>query len=241
MTARRTVLALAAAVPVLGGCKLVSEVRDARHQRQLQTDWPWLGRYAADNAALAKSGVATDIVFMGDSITEGWESKRPDYFRPGRVCRGIGGQTTPQMVLRMMADVIAHRPKFVHIMGGINDIAGGTGPTTLAQTQDNLAMMTMLARAAGIGVLLGSVPPTAGIPWKPDIATVEPVRTLNRWLRDYAVGQGATYVDYTPVLATPDGAMRPDYTNDGLHPQAPGYAAMETVLTPVLRARGLPV
>jgi len=241
VTARRTVLALAAAVPVLGGCKLVSEVRDAQRQRQLQTDWPWLGRYAADNAALARSGVATDIVFMGDSITEGWANKRPAYFPVGRVCRGIGGQTTPQMVLRMMADVIAHRPKFVHIMGGINDIAGNTGPMTLAQTQDNLAMMAMLARAAGIGVLLAAVPPTGGIPWKPDLATVAPVRELNGWIRAHAAQTGATFVDYTPVLATPDGAMRPDYTNDGLHPQAPGYAAMETVLTPVLRAKGLPV
>lgn len=244
MTAdRRHFLGLAAGAALLpAACHAAQEDSyEVRRQRQLATDWPWLGRYAADNAALAASGVATDIVFMGDSITEGWVGKRPAFFRAGRVGRGISGQTTPQMVLRMMADVIAHRPKFVHIMAGTNDVAGNTGPITPAQTHDNLAMMTMLARQAGIGVLLASVPPADGFRWRPGLATVEPIRAINAWARDYAARAGATFVDYTPALATAGGAMKPDFADDGVHPTSAGYAAMEAVLTPILRAKRLPV
>jgi lysophospholipase L1-like esterase len=238
---RRHFLGLAAGAALLpaAACAAQEESWEVKHQRQLATDWPWLGRYAADNAALAASGAKTDIVFMGDSITEGWRGSRPDFFRPGRVGRGISGQTTPQMVLRMMADVVAHRPKFVHIMAGTNDIAGNTGPMTPAQTHGNLAMMVMIARAAGIGVLLASVPPADGFPWKPGLPTVAPIRAINAWIRDYAAKNRVTFVDYTPALATPAGAMRPGFANDGVHPTPAGYAAMEQVLTPILRAKGL--
>lgn len=240
---RRHFLGLAAGAALLpAACHAAQEDSyEVRRQRQLASDWPWLGRYAADNAALAASGQRVDIVFMGDSITEGWVGKRPDFFRTGRVGRGISGQTTPQMVLRMMADVIAHRPKWVHIMAGTNDIAGNTGPITPQQTHDNLAMMVMLAKQARIGVLLASVPPANGFPWRPGLATVEPIRAINRWAKRYAAQNGATWVDYTPVLATADGAMRPGLADDGVHPTVAGYDAMAGVLTPVLRAKGLPV
>ena len=153
-----------------------------KDDRQMREDWPWLGRYAAENAALRASGARTGIVFMGDSITEGWRDKRPGFFVNGRVCRGIGGQTTPQMVLRMMADVVALKPRAVHIMAGTNDIAGNTGPMTPAQSQDNLAAMAMLAKAHGIRVLIASIPPADGFPWRPGLATVEPIRALGKKL-----------------------------------------------------------
>jgi lysophospholipase L1-like esterase len=239
---RRHFLGLAAGAALLPATACAQEESyETKRQRQLATDWPWLGRYAADNAALAASGKPTDIVFMGDSITEGWVGKRPEFFHAGRVGRGISGQTTPQMVLRMMADVIAHRPKFVHIMAGTNDIAGNTGPMTPQQTHDNLAMMAMLAQAAKIGVLLASVPPADGFPWRPGLATVAPIRALNAWIKTYAAKTGATFVDYTPALATPGGAMKPGFADDGVHPTAAGYAAMEAVLTPILRAKRLAV
>lgn len=240
---RRHFLGLAAGAALLPTASLAAQEEswEIKHQRQLATDWPWLGRYAADNAALAASGAKTDIVFMGDSITEGWRGSRPDFFRPGRVGRGISGQTTPQMVLRMMADVVAHRPRYVHIMAGTNDIAGNTGPMTPAQTHDNLAMMVMIAKSAGIGVLLASVPPADGFPWKPGLPTVAPIRAINAWAKDYAANNRITFVDYTPALATPGGAMRPGFADDGVHPTPAGYAAMEQVLTPILRAKGLPV
>lgn len=209
---------------------------EEKHQRQLKEDWPWLGRYAEDNDRLIASGRKVDIVFMGDSITEGWASKRPAFFTPGRICRGISGQTTPQMVLRMMADVIKLRPRVVHIMAGTNDIAGNTGKITIQQSCDNLQMMAELAQAHGIQVLLASVPPAASFPWRRGVESVEPIRLLNLWLANYTRRARLPYVDYTPVLADANGAMKPGMAYDGVHPTEQGYAAMERVLTPVLKA-----
>ncbi len=208
---------------------------EEKHQRQLKEDWPWLGRYAAENAALRASGAKTDIVFMGDSITEGWKSKRPAFFKPGRVCRGISGQTTPQMVLRMIADVVDLEPRLVHIMAGTNDIAGNTGKITTRQSLDNLRMMTEIAKANGIRVLLACVPPASGFPWRPGLETVAPIREINAGVRAYARRAGVTFVDYTPALADASGAMKPGMAYDGVHPGEAGYDVMAGVLEPILR------
>jgi len=143
------------------------ESGEEKRQRQLKEDWPWLGHYAADNEKLVASGRKVDIVFMGDSITQIWADSRPGFFTSGRIGRGIGGQTTPQMVLRMMADVIRLRPRLVHIMAGTNDVAGNTGKMTVQQSCDNLQAMTELAQAHGIAVLLGAVPPADHFPLAP--------------------------------------------------------------------------
>ncbi|WHU04168.1 GDSL-type esterase/lipase family protein [Sphingomonas sp. NIBR02145] len=233
---RRGFLAGALLLPAAARAAQAQESWEDKHQRQLKEDWPWLGRYAADNATLIASGRKVDIVFMGDSITEGWQSKHPAFFTPGRICRGISGQTTPQMVLRMMADVIALKPRLIHIMAGTNDIAGNTGKMTVQQSCDNLRMMTELAQANGIKVLLASVPPADHFPWRQGLETVQPIRKINAWLADYARRARATYVDYTGVLATGEGAMKPGMAYDGVHPTEQGYAAMETVLAPVLKA-----
>jgi len=232
---RRGFLAGALLLPVASVAQAQESWED-KHQRQLKEDWPWLGRYAADNAKLIASGRKVDIVFMGDSITEGWQSKHPAFFTPGRICRGISGQTTPQMVLRMMADVIALKPRLIHIMAGTNDIAGNTGKMTVPQSCDNLRMMTELAQANGIKVLLASVPPADHFPWRQGLETVQPIRAINAWLADYARRARATYVDYTGALATGEGAMKPGMAYDGVHPTEQGYAAMEAVLAPVLKA-----
>lgn len=212
---------------------------DERWNRLLREDFAHLFRYRDENAALRAAGAKTDIVFLGDSITQGWREKRPAFFKPGRVGRGISGQTTPQMVLRMMADVVALKPRYVHVMAGTNDIAGNTGPMTAEQSFDNYRMMTQLAQANGIEVLLGSIPPANGFPWRPGMETVAPIRARNAWLERYAVEAGATFVDYTPALADPAGGMKPGFAYDGVHPTEAGYAAMEAVLAPLLKARGV--
>jgi lysophospholipase L1-like esterase len=233
---RRSLLAGSLLFP-LGVQAAGQESREELRARLLREDWPNLGRYAAENAAFLRSGVKAEIVFMGDSITEGWKAKRPAFFTPGRICRGISGQTTPQMVLRMMADVIALKPRLIHIMAGTNDVAGNTGPMTVAQSCDNLRMMAELARANGIEVLLASVPPANGFPWRPEVATVAPIRAINTWAKDYAKRTRATWVDYTAVLADAEGAMKPGFADDGVHPTEAGYAAMESVLAPILKAK----
>jgi lysophospholipase L1-like esterase len=232
---RRGFLMGALALPVAVRAQTQESWED-KHQRQLKEDWPWLDRYAEENRALRASGAKTNIVFMGDSITEGWRGKRPAFFKAGRIGRGISGQTTPQMVLRMMADVVALKPRYVHIMAATNDVAGNTGKITLAQTCDNFRMMTQIAQANHIQVLLASVPPADHFPWRQGLETVKPIRAINAWLKDYARSAGATWIDYWPVLADANAAMKPGLASDGVHPTEQGYALMETVIEPFLRA-----
>jgi lysophospholipase L1-like esterase len=215
------------------------ETWDERWQRLLKEDWPHLYRYREANAAVIASGEKPGIVFMGDSITEGWTGMRRVFFAQGRVGRGIGGQTTPQMLVRMQPDVIALRPRHVHIMAATNDIAGNTGPMRLEDTFDNVRAMTTLARANGIGVILASVPPAAAFPWRPGLEVRRPIAAINAWLRDFAQEAGATWIDHHSVLATTDGAMRAGLASDGVHPTEAGYAAMEGLLAPLLARLGV--
>jgi len=242
MIDRRMLLALGAVIP-FGADALAqtapAETWDQRWQRMLREDWPMLGRYAADNKAVLASGVTTNIVFLGDSITEGWAGKRSGFFKAGRVGRGIGGQTTPQMVLRMMQDVIQLKPRYLHFMAGTNDIAGNTGPMTIPQTFGNIRLVADIARANGIKLLLASVPPADHFPWRPGLEVIAPIREINAWSAAHAKALGATWVDYTPILGTATGAMKPGFASDGVHPTEAGYIAMESVLEPLLKARGV--
>jgi len=241
MIDRRTLMAAAALVPFAPamGQEAHQETWDEKWARMLREDWPWLGYYAAANERLLASGVETKVVFLGDSITEGWAQKRPAFFKRGRVNRGIGGQTTAQMVLRMLQDVVQLRPHFVHIMAGTNDIAGNTGPMTVAQSIDNFRAMIMLAQANGIEVLLASVPPASSFPWRPGLETVRPIRELNAWAKSYARQHGLTFVDHTAALGDDTGAMKPGMASDGVHPTEAGYDAMAGVLEPLLAARSV--
>jgi lysophospholipase L1-like esterase len=191
-----------------------------------KTDWGNLCRYRADNERLlAGPASGRQVVFMGDSITQAWPFADAALFANGVVNRGISGQTSPQMVLRFMSDVVALHPRVVHIMAGTNDLAGNTGPNSAADYKNNIITMVTLAKANGIRVILASIPPTAGFTWKPDVKPVL-LAPLNAWLKDYAAKQGLIFVDYAAVLRTPEGALKPEFTFDGVHPNYEGYAAM---------------
>ena len=192
----------------------------------LTRDFAQACRYAAANQALASSSAPVRVVFMGDSITDNWIHSDAALFSNGVVDRGISGQTTPQMLARFRADVIALKPKAVHIMAGTNDVAGNTGAATIETVEGNIMTMAELARAHGIKVILGSVPPAAAFPWSPSKQPVPQIAALNSWLRGYAKAEGFTYVDYFAALATPEGAMKPGLASDGVHPTAQGYAVM---------------
>ncbi len=201
-------------------------------EERLHKDFAWLGKYQAANAQVT---APVTVVFMGDSITQGWFDMVPTFFAGGRQGRGIGGQTTPQMLLRFRQDVIDLKPQVVQIMAGTNDIAGNTGPMTIDQTKANLMSMAELARAHGIRVILASIPPADGFPWRPGLDTATPIATLNAWIRDYAARSGATYADYWTALH--DGpALRASLTYDGVHPNKAGYAAMAPVAEAAIRA-----
>lgn len=202
-----------------------------------KTDWPDLCRYRADNARLAALPQAQRmVVFMGDSITEAWKYGTPGLFGAGWVDRGISGQTTPQMLLRFSADVIALHPRVVHIMGGTNDVAGNTGPVTLDEIEANIAAMVVLAKAAGIRVVLAAVPPAATFKWAPSLQPAPAIAALNRRLKALAAREHVTLVDYSAALGMPDGAMKADLSLDGVHPNAAGYAAMEPLVRKAVAA-----
>ena len=172
---------------------------------------------------------------MGNSITQGWAPLFDSLF-PGKpyVGRGISGQTTPQMLVRFRQDVIALKPKVVVILGGTNDIAGNTGPSTLEMIEDNLASMTELAKANGIRVVLVSVLPAADYPWKRGVEPAPKIIALNTWIRQYAASAGAVYLDLHSAMDDGHGGMRAELSGDGVHPNAAGYAIMARLTQPAI-------
>jgi lysophospholipase L1-like esterase len=206
-------------------------------EEKLHTDWADLGHYRAENAALPPPDVAVPrVVFMGDSITEFWKVRDPAFFaHPGYVDRGISGQTTPQMLVRFRADVIALRPTVVHIMGGTNDVAGNTGPESLETIENNLISMVDLARADHIRVILASVPPAADFWWKRGQQPAPRIAALNAWMQAYADREHLVYADYYAALNDGAGGMRADYSKDGVHPNPAGYAVMDALANAAIR------
>lgn len=189
-------------------------------------DWAALGRYRAENAKLGPDD--SRVVFLGDSITEAWAHDAL-FADPHIVDRGISGQTAPQMLVRFRADVIALKPKVVHIMAGTNDVAENQGPESDEEIEGALQSMVELARANGIAVVIATIPPAADFRWHPGLQPAPRIRALNTWIEAYARGAGIGFVDYWPVLATEEGAMKPEYSGDGVHPNASAYRAMEPV------------
>jgi len=203
---------------------------NAANRERAARDWAGICRYDVANRRTAASAAAPRIVFMGDSITENWAAADPDFFAGGIVGRGIGGQTTPQMLLRFRADVVALRPRAVHIMAGTNDIAGNTGPTSPQAYKNNMMSMVEIAKANGIDVILGSIPPAAAFGWRPDMRPAARIAELNAWLRDYAAAMDIQFIDYHAALAGPSGELRPELGNDGVHPNRNGYAIMRRLV-----------
>jgi len=199
-----------------------------RANRTLQ-DWANLNRYRGANGEVAAPAAGEErVVFMGDSITDGW-GKRYGKFFPGKpyINRGISGQTTPQMLIRFRPDVIALKPKAVVILAGTNDISGNTGPSTLEMIEDNLASMTELAQANGIKVVLSAVMPTCDYiqpqtERRPNAKIIE----LNKWIKDYAASHHAIYLDYYTPMLDDQNVFKKELTYDGLHPNDAGYEVM---------------
>ena len=207
-------------------CPTQTQGFHAGHPYVRQNDWAWLCRYAEADKQLAQ---APRVVFIGDSITEGWVTLAPSLFVSGAVGRGISGQTSPQILVRFHQDVVSLRPKVVHIMIGTNDVAGNTGPSSPEMFTNHIAAMVDLARANGIAVVIGSILPAARFPWRPNLAPAPQVVALNIWLKDYAKARGAAFADYHKALVNTEGGINPDLAPDGIHPNAKGYAVMEPI------------
>lgn len=198
----------------------------------LKTDWASLKRYGADNKQLRPvTGHEKRVVFMGNSITEGW-LKADSAFFAGKpyINRGISGQTTPQMLVRFRQDVIELKPAVVVILAGTNDIAENTGPTTLEAIFGNIVSMAELAKANNIRVVLSSVLPAYTYRWRPQIQPVEKIAALNAMLKDYCSKHKITYVDYYSPMVDDQKGLDKKYTNDGVHPTLTGYKIMEPLV-----------
>ncbi|MFO7305739.1 MAG: GDSL-type esterase/lipase family protein [Gammaproteobacteria bacterium] len=211
------------------GCGEQPNTAPALQPPLLLTDWAWLGRYREENAKLIASGAKVNAVFLGDSITEGWVQADPDFFAKGNVGRGISGQTTPQLLVRMHADVIALKPRVVHILAGTNDIAQNTGPMRPEDTHNNIMAMCEIARAHGLHIVLGSVPPASKYWWRPEIRPKDAALALNAWIRDYAKKIGAAFADYATALTDENGRVKPSLAQDEVHPTPQGYAVMRRI------------
>jgi lysophospholipase L1-like esterase len=240
---RRSIIAgtmgLGVALPALAqvpeGCGEQPKTAPALQPPRLLTDWAWLGRYRDENAKLLAGGAPVRAVFLGDSITEGWARTDPQFLSNGNVGRGISAQTTPQLLVRMHADVIALKPRVVHIMAGTNDIAHNTGPMTPGDSHNNIMAMCEIARAHKIRVVLGSVPPASKYWWRPEVEPKSAALAMNEWLRGYARQIGARFADYARVLTDAQGNVRKELAGDEVHPSAEGYAAMRPVAEAAIR------
>lgn len=198
-------------------------------------DAPGLCFYREDNAALLTSGVRPDVIMIGDSITENWARADQPLFAERRIVgRGIGGQFSAQMLVRFRADVIALRPRVVHILAGTNDVAGNGGLTSPEAYKNTIMSMVDLARANGISVVLGGLPPAERFFWRPGAKPAGQIIELNDWLRAYAAEQGVHFIDYHAALVNERGGMRSELSVDGVHPNRDAYVIMDRLLLAVV-------
>lgn len=195
-------------------------------------DWANLKRYQNENTALTAPDNKEDrVVFMGNSITQGWVEMHPEFFKQNPyIGRGISGQTTPQMLIRFRQDVIALHPKVVVILAGTNDIAGNTGPSTLEMIIDNLSSMAELANDNGIRVVLCSVLPAYDYPWKRGMEPNIKIPKLNALIKAYCEKKGFIYLDYFTPMADERNGMKAELTVDGVHCTLQGYKVMEQLV-----------
>jgi acyl-CoA thioesterase-1 len=234
-TATPQALTAPATQPAMPDCPDVARaMRDLLGQDARLRDWPNLTRYRIANDEVRRAGVPVSVVFLGDSITDNWDDEGRGGFFSGKgyLNRGIGGQTTPQILVRLRPDVLAHKPKVLVLLAGTNDIAGNTGPMTNEDIEQNLAAIAELASAHGVKVVLSGILPISDYHQKPDVVAqvirrpMTRINTVNTWLRQYATEHGHVYLDYAPAVADSRGMLKSEFSEDDLHPNVMGYAAM---------------
>jgi lysophospholipase L1-like esterase len=200
-------------------------------------DWANLKRFQQENSELLLPKANEHrVVFIGNSITEGWLSIRPEFFKnKPYVNRGISGQTTPQMLIRFRQDVIHLKPSTVVLLAGINDIAENTGPSTIEMIANNIISMAELAKANHINVIICSVLPANNFPWREGLKPAEKVRKLNAILQSYSYENKLAYVDYYSAMVNDSNGLKKELGEDGIHPNKNGYLIMEPILEKAIK------
>ncbi|MGB3775990.1 MAG: SGNH/GDSL hydrolase family protein [Leeuwenhoekiella sp.] len=195
-------------------------------------DWANLEKYSDANKSVDTASTEQRVVFMGNSITEGWVNMDSIFFKENNyIGRGISGQTTPQMLIRFRPDVIDLKPAAVVILAGTNDIAGNTGPMTIDQIVGNIFSMAELAQAHDIKVVISSILPVFKYPWRPEVEDpVSTIAAINTKLKMYAEENDMIYLDYFPETADAQKGFKKEYSEDGVHPTMAGYKVMEPLV-----------
>jgi lysophospholipase L1-like esterase len=194
-------------------------------------DWANVARFKAENELVIENKAPVKLVFMGNSITEGWKSFDPNFFNStDYVNRGIGGQTTPQMLIRFKQDVLDLKPKGVVILAGTNDIAGNTGPMSIQEIYNQIESMAGLAALNKIEVFLCSVLPVYDYPWKPGLKPAPKIVALNEMLKTLAGEKNYLYIDYFSEMSDDKNGLKASLGADGVHPNEKGYEIMKRVL-----------
>jgi len=215
---------------------LENDIRIVTTQAE-NSDWANLGYYKKRNRELGLTGENEKrIVFMGDSITEEWGNLYPEFFSgKNYINRGIGGQTTPQMLIRFKPDAIDLKPDVIVILAGTNDIAGNTGPSTVRMITDNIFSMAELAIAYDIIVVLASILPVYQYSWADDV--IDPpsmIDSVNSKIKEYVENQGLVYLDYYSSMVDDRKGLKLDYTGDGVHPNEAGYKVMSAIADDII-------
>ena len=217
---------------LMGILSILSGWQEAKAQ-----DWADLAHFKKANSLVeAPAENENRVVFMGNSITIGWLKARPSFFKnKPYINRGISGQTTPQMLLRFRQDVIDLEPKIVVILAGTNDIAGNTGPATLAMIMNNIKGMAELAKSNNIKVILSSTLPAYDYPWRPGLKPNEKIPVLNTMIKEYAETNEHIYLDYFSAMADDRNGLPKKYAADEVHPTIEGYKVMEPMLEAAIK------
>jgi len=179
------------------------------------------------------------IVLIGDSITESWKGYSPEFFaeNPYLINKGVGGETTPQILDRFNRDVVSLKPELVIILAGINDIAQNTGYISIPEIFTNIINMVEIADSHNIAPVLCSVLPASKIVWKPEIESADLVIELNEKLKGYCKENNIVYVDYFSSMVGENKELRSDLTYDGVHPDKKGYLIMEKILLETIQKK----
>ena len=205
----------------------------------INEDWANLSYYKEENLKLVREGTKEGIIFMGDSITEEWGRIMPEFFSNKQyINRGIGGQTTPQMLIRFRQDVIDLNPEAVVILAGTNDIAGNTGPSSVKMIIDNLMSMAEIASKHNIQVFMSSILPVFTYPWNKSI--IEPfkkIAEINNFMKDFSNRENLVYVDYHSHMVDSRPGLKLELTTDEVHLNQAGYIVMSKIVKRVIRDR----
>jgi len=220
------------------GRQAANLLRQLLGDRPFADNWTGTCAFAGQNAEVVRTGRKVDVAFIGDSLTRHWQDVDPALFGECRVNRGIAGHSSAHVLTRLGSDALALKPRVSHVLTGTNDVRGAHGPVTPAIWQGTMRAIVDSARADGVSVILGTLPPLATNPFDSQQRPAAIIADQNRWLRSLAQEKGLALADYHAALAGADGGYREGFTEDGIHPSAAGYAAMRPVFDKALAEAG---